>query len=172
MANTYARTLTSFSGADMVVYFDDKVIGEFQEIAFQQDLKTGVLNGTVTTAYFDREAFDPLKKYNVTIKFLNEYGQSAEQYLLGVEFKTFTVGYSIDMICPEMHYTFTADNFVFGESKMTEHAIPKKDALPEKIAFVKLNKDNPLGQNTREIYLKDIKDAILKGVISPSVLFD
>jgi hypothetical protein len=113
----YTQTFTSFSGADMVASLDGKIIGELAEIRWEKELGSfspNEVTGFIRTAVFDR---DPLiefegKRFDILIRFLNEYGQAKLEFIKGVRLKTKRGGISIDDYCQELEYTFEAKDAV------------------------------------------------------------
>jgi hypothetical protein len=115
----YVGTLTSFCGADATVFLNDKPIGEIQHIDWGLRLKKKWFQprviGNIICTVFDRMAFDPTLKYDIKIKYMNEYGQSMEQKLVGVKFTSVSANLSVDQVISEAYYAFTAKNFIWGE---------------------------------------------------------
>jgi ribosomal protein L7/L12 len=113
----YTTTFTSFSGADMVVSLDGKIIGELTEVRWEKQLgvySAGEVSGFIKAAAFDR---DPLadfedKEFDILIRFLNEFGQAKIEFIKGVRLKTKTGGASIDEFSQELEYTFEARDAV------------------------------------------------------------
>lgn len=180
--SNYTKTFTSFSGADIVAVFHNKVVGELQAITYSVTRekapiyvmgnpnpvsfsrgKRGIAGSLVFTV-FDRDALHQIKSagwnvyrgtlntssadlsldpfsvenvpqvtseaaraawkngagkaspnysdeippFDITINFLNEYGQSAQMTLYGVEILNEGMGMSIDDISTEKACTFIA----------------------------------------------------------------
>jgi hypothetical protein len=176
--SNFTKTFTSFSGADIVAVFHNKVVGELQAITYSVTRekapiyvmgnpnpvsfsrgKRGIAGSLVFTV-FDRDALHQIKSedwsvyrhglnttgnnepnsidrasqtaadraawkgsqgkgskpvysdeippFDITINFLNEYGQSAKMTLYGVEILNEGMGMSIDDISTEKACTFIA----------------------------------------------------------------
>lgn len=176
-ASNYSKTFTTFSGADIIATFRNKVVGELQAITYSVTRekapvyvmgdpnpksfsrgKRGIAGSLVFTV-FDRDALHQLKNdtgfnvyrhglnttgsltgvaaqnvpqadaaalraawgagttptysdeippFDITINFLNEYGQSATMVIYGVEILNEGSGMSIDDITTEKACTFIA----------------------------------------------------------------
>lgn len=174
--SVYTKTFTSFSGADIVATFGEKVIGELQAITYSVTRekapiytmgsanprsfsrgKRGIAGSMVFTV-FDRDALhtlmegatihrhalagdgvtpihqlssgsgngvgqwndgnhqvtysDEIPPFDITVNFLNEYGQSAVFEIRGVEILNEGMGMSIDDITTEKACTFIAREIV------------------------------------------------------------
>jgi hypothetical protein len=170
--SNYTKTFTSFSGADIVAMFGEKVIGELQAITYSVTRekapiytmgdanprsfsrgKRGIAGSLVFTV-FDRDSMHMMKQdenvqvgqlnqtatqvgeiksidelsgqnfqqpivrrpvytdevppFDVTINFMNEYGQTSVMTIYGVEILNEGMGMSIDDITTEKACTFIA----------------------------------------------------------------
>lgn len=172
--STYSKTFTSYSGADIVATFGEKVIGELQAITYSVTRekapiytmgdpnprsfsrgKRGIA-GSLVFSVFDRDALHMMKEednvyihqmnqtammgeprpvhelsgqsfdkskwatprkpiysdeippFDITINFLNEYGQAAVMTIYGVEILNEGMGMSVDDITTEKACTFIA----------------------------------------------------------------
>jgi hypothetical protein len=126
----YTKTFTSFSGADMVIYLDNKVIGEAQEVKWEKDLtggRTWPIKGELICTLFDRE---PLqledKDYEILITYLNDYGQGMVEEFSGIRFHRMRGGMSIDSICGVVTYEFTASRRELKGSLTGEEVISER----------------------------------------------
>jgi hypothetical protein len=119
----YTYTMTSFSGADMVVHFDGKVIGELQEVRWKKNLdefKPNKITGTIKAVVFEQ---DPIGKYeqetfDILIRFQNEYGGHKLEFIKGVNLLTKDSGISVDDIIQYYDYTFEARDSIVIESPL------------------------------------------------------
>jgi hypothetical protein len=80
----YTRTFTSFGGADIVATMDGDIIGEMQDITWEEDFFAEdeyTITGATTFVIFDRdipiiELAKSKKHFNITLTYMDEYGNS------------------------------------------------------------------------------------------------
>lgn len=125
---SFLRTYTSYSGADLVVTVNGKVIGELTNVRwykphqeFIDQLKNSdyydkdlAIKKPVTVlaefAIFDKDAFgDGLKDADIVLTYANEYGQSSYRAIHGVQSLYETGGTSVDDILTEGYMILAAD---------------------------------------------------------------
>jgi len=115
--NAYSRTFTSFSGADMVVFFNGKVVGELQAVKWNKklnDIGGGLVSGTVEAVVFDR---DPMEEFeHETLQILvwlkNEWGQESFEFIKDARFTMKRSGMDIDDITSKVEYDFKANDVI------------------------------------------------------------
>ena len=115
--NQYTKTFTSFSGADMIMSFDGKVIGELQAVKWEKTLDAFAGGGVKGTIHCPVSDSDPIldfegKKFDILIRFMNEYGQSKIEFIKGVRLKTKQGGASVDDCYQQSGYTFEAQDAI------------------------------------------------------------
>lgn len=124
--NTFTKTYTSFSGADMVVYVDEKVQGELSKLKFlkiEPALADCILKNSdyidrhlvkdypviliVEQTLFNESMIIP-DDANIKMFCANEYGQKSERNITGVKMLGRTSGMSVDSVVSEEAYILCA----------------------------------------------------------------
>ena len=106
---------SAFSGCDIVLYLDERVIGEMQSIEFNEDLKTGKVAGHIDVCVFDRtyrdlkEAFVAEGDKDILIRYRNEVGGEMTTFIASTEFHARRVVNNIDDYAIVHRYFFTAE---------------------------------------------------------------
>lgn len=122
------RTYTSYSGADLVVTVDNKVVGELTNIRWYKPHKEFIeqldhsdyydkdlaMKKPVTVlaefAIFDKDAFgEGLNDATIVMTYANEYGQSSYRAIHGVQSLYETGGTSVDDITIDGYMILAAD---------------------------------------------------------------
>jgi len=117
----YSRTYTAFSGADIVVIFDNNPYGTIHALSFHDNGPNHYnslyrIEGTISETMFDEPTLQHLpKNLTMQVKFRNEYGGEYDMEFTGVDIKTRTTSFSMDDIIIENHYTFTAKGIREGK---------------------------------------------------------
>lgn len=155
------KAYTSYSGADTVAYFDDKVLGELISIEWEKQLggyegyASASVKGKMSATVFDR---DPLtdfhnKSFDVLLHFLNEYGESKVEYIKGARLEKMVGGMHVDQPTQEFHYEFSAqDVFLLEGEEFLKSAKEQLQFLIENI-----------GRQEKKVVLKlDIYAKLLK----------
>jgi len=127
LPTSFINTLTSFSGADLVVSIGNKVVGELTNIrwfkpheSFLEQLpnsdyydKELAIKKPVAVlaewAIFDKEALGSLKDADIILTYANEYGQSAYRAIHGVTSLFEISGTSVDEIVSEGYMILAAE---------------------------------------------------------------
>lgn len=110
----YTTSYTTFSGCDIVLYLNERIIGEMQSIQFDEDLKTGKVEGFIDVIVFDKhykklkESFVSEGDKDILIRYLNEQGGEMSTFITGIEFTKRTVVNAIDEVSIAHRYFFTA----------------------------------------------------------------
>lgn len=113
---SYLHTVTSFSGADLIIEIDGQAIGEAQSISFTESFSEGsLISGHIITTVFDRDtpAYDVARRrapVTIRLRQANEFGQRAERVLENVMFTDRVGGVSVDDVFEAERYNFTAES--------------------------------------------------------------
>lgn len=117
MENGFTR-VTSFSGADMVVFFDGKIIGELQSIEWEKDLHSMTsprpVRGTIESVVFDKNPLEDYegKTFDILISFATEFGQTKLEFIKDVFLKVQKSRISVDDIVQQSIHTFEAKDAI------------------------------------------------------------
>lgn len=109
----YTKTFTSFGGADIVPYFNNKIVSELQAFTYHRELSTNRIQGEFIFTLFDRKPISPYFVGDVTIVYANEFGQCVYRDLINVRLITEHLQSSVDDVTTEILYTFEADDTAF-----------------------------------------------------------
>jgi len=114
----YRRTVTTFSGADALVVLNGNIIGEVQNIVWNEDFQSGDdprVSGYVDVVMFETDGFknalvENLQDTKLCVVFSNEYGQQAWTQFIDPVFSDMDTEISVDMILQMARYNFTAED--------------------------------------------------------------
>lgn len=156
----FFKTFTSFSGSDVIAFFDGEMIGEVQAVTWKKKLNSFCMDeieGQVVAAKFDRELpFGTYgKEIDIRLLFMNEYGQSKMYLIEGVTFTEEMGGISVDSVVEDSLYQFKAKRLVEINDYIYD--------VEGKIAYLEENK------NSTDRYAKTVvkvyKDEILSNLL-------
>lgn len=132
------RTYTSYSGADIMTFFNGSIIGEVQAIHYEENLNATddpPFDGYIEVAVFNSEPEirrliqKGIGNQDLKLLFANEHGDKMSVRFDNLVFTKRIGGFSIDNIVSTERYCFHCDDVIFDQRFYDLHNVNSRDNI-------------------------------------------